>query len=190
MAALLSNQRLKNICRLLLPPRLAIQVLNRAGHAHFMYFQNWHARASPIPEKKQLMCHKFISGWWFESMWKILVNWDDYSQYMGKYNLCSKPPTRYKFMNCSSIFSDFYHSLMSLSNPRLQVSRAPCPWRKRVNWSAKSPWHFCCSAPGCPGCIGSLFFTMGILLVGGPGEKPLWKMMEFVNWDDDINPLY
>ena len=23
-------------------------------------------------------------GWWFEPLWKILVNWDDYSQYMGK----------------------------------------------------------------------------------------------------------
>ena len=25
-----------------------------------------------------------IAGWWFEPLWKILVNWDDYSQYMGK----------------------------------------------------------------------------------------------------------
>ena len=25
-----------------------------------------------------------ITGWWFEPLWKILVNWDDYSQYMGK----------------------------------------------------------------------------------------------------------
>ena len=33
---------------------------------------------------------------------------------------------------------------------------------------------------------------MGCLvhLVGGPGEKPLWKMMEFVNWDDDSNPIF
>ena len=28
------------------------------------------------PEKKP--------GWWFEPLRKILVNWDDYSQYMGK----------------------------------------------------------------------------------------------------------
>ena len=27
-------------------------------------------------------------------------------------------------------------------------------------------------------------------LVGGPGEKALWKMMEFVNWDDDIPNIY
>ena len=25
-----------------------------------------------------------FTGWWFEPLWKILVNWDDYSQYMGK----------------------------------------------------------------------------------------------------------
>ena len=22
------------------------------------------------------------SSWWFQSLWKILINWDDYSQYM------------------------------------------------------------------------------------------------------------
>ena len=27
---------------------------------------------------------KSFAGWWFEPLWKILVNWDDYSQYMGK----------------------------------------------------------------------------------------------------------
>ena len=27
---------------------------------------------------------KSYPGWWFEPLWKILVNWDDYSQYMGK----------------------------------------------------------------------------------------------------------
>ena len=34
-----------------------------------------------------------ISGWWFQPSWKILVSWDDYSQYMEK--TCSKPPTKY-----------------------------------------------------------------------------------------------
>ena len=36
-------------------------------------------------------CHDILhvaalasSGWWFQSLWKILVNWDYYSQYMGK----------------------------------------------------------------------------------------------------------
>ena len=27
---------------------------------------------------------QYVSGWWFEPLWKMLVNWDDYSQYMGK----------------------------------------------------------------------------------------------------------
>ena len=26
----------------------------------------------------------YYTGWWFEPLWKILVNWDHYSQYMGK----------------------------------------------------------------------------------------------------------
>ena len=30
-------------------------------------------------------------GWWFQPLWKILVNGDDYSQSMGK--KCSKPAT-------------------------------------------------------------------------------------------------
>ena len=29
------------------------------------------------------------TGWWFQPLWKMLVNWDDYSQYMGKYKSCS-----------------------------------------------------------------------------------------------------
>ena len=33
------------------------------------------------------------SGWWFEPLWKIIVNWDDYSQYMRENKKCSKPPT-------------------------------------------------------------------------------------------------
>jgi hypothetical protein len=35
------------------------------------------------------------SGWWFQPLWKILVSWDDYSQYNIRTNKkCSKPPTR------------------------------------------------------------------------------------------------
>ena len=33
------------------------------------------------------------AGWWFQLLWKILVNWNDYSQYMEKSKSCSKPPT-------------------------------------------------------------------------------------------------
>ena len=37
----------------------------------------WENIKNPIPPTR--------TGWWFEPLWKILVNWDDYSQYMGKY---------------------------------------------------------------------------------------------------------
>ena len=32
-----------------------------------------------------------LLGWWFQPLWKILVSWGYYSQYMDK---CFKPPTR------------------------------------------------------------------------------------------------
>ena len=43
---------------------------------------------------KQFNSRMYRTGWWFQPLWKILVNWDDYSQYMENKN-CSKPPTRY-----------------------------------------------------------------------------------------------
>ena len=45
----------------------------------------WHGTAkvaiSNFEKKKK---YQNPAGWWFEPLWKILVNWDDYSQYMGK----------------------------------------------------------------------------------------------------------
>ena len=48
----------------------------------------------PFKFMKQVRLHKSerenlpvvtnYTGWWFETLWKILVNWDDYSQDMGK----------------------------------------------------------------------------------------------------------
>ena len=32
------------------------------------------------------------TNWWFQILWKIIVNWDDVSKYMGK--KYSKPPSR------------------------------------------------------------------------------------------------
>ena len=34
-----------------------------------------------------------IAGWWFQPLWKILVNEKDYPIYYGKNIKCSKPPT-------------------------------------------------------------------------------------------------
>ena len=47
-----------------------------------------HARAK-LPRRRQKIDivtweAKKKTGWWFEPLWKILVNCDDYSQYMGK----------------------------------------------------------------------------------------------------------
>ena len=36
-------------------------------------------------------------NWWFEPLWKTLVNWDDYSQYFWENKTCSKPPTSNKW---------------------------------------------------------------------------------------------
>ena len=35
----------------------------------------------------QRILHQLVTGWWFEPLWKILVNWDDYSKYMEKKNM-------------------------------------------------------------------------------------------------------
>ena len=44
-----------------------------------------------------------VSGWWFQPLWKILVSWDHYSQYMEN-KKCSKAPTSFflKFCHKSS----------------------------------------------------------------------------------------
>ena len=34
-------------------------------------------------------------GWWFEPLWKILVNWDDEIPNIWENKKCSKPPTSY-----------------------------------------------------------------------------------------------
>ena len=34
----------------------------------------------------RLYVYIYITGWWFQPLWKILVSWDDYSQYMEEKN--------------------------------------------------------------------------------------------------------
>ena len=36
--------------------------------------------------------HTIISGWWFQPLWKILVSWDDYSQYSPIYGKIKNVP--------------------------------------------------------------------------------------------------
>jgi hypothetical protein len=37
----------------------------------------------------------YIYDWWFQPLWKILVNGKDYPIYYGNKSKCSKPPIRY-----------------------------------------------------------------------------------------------
>ena len=51
-----------------------------------------HPTRKPICNPRPQLCLLMytpisITGWWFQSLWKILVNWDDYSQYMGKWKM-------------------------------------------------------------------------------------------------------
>ena len=48
----------------------------------------------------------YITGWWFQPLWNILVSWDDYSQYMEKYiifqttNQFLASTVKWGFLNC------------------------------------------------------------------------------------------
>ena len=85
-----------------------------------------------------------IMGWLLDNdiwlvvgppLWKILVNWDDYSQYMGN-KKCSKPPTRYDTdiirwgagIAATITTRDFWRSRFSMGFPPLQG------WTKRLGW--------------------------------------------------------
>ena len=37
-----------------------------------------------LPKTRFILIIIYISGWWFQPLWKMLVSWDDYSQYMEK----------------------------------------------------------------------------------------------------------
>ena len=39
---------------------------------------------SHLASLSSLKMSKYLAGWWFQPLWKILVSWDDYSQYMGE----------------------------------------------------------------------------------------------------------
>ena len=64
-----------------------------------MHTQDWLASSTMLivthfytiqPVKKKtdhvfrVLSFTLFSGWWFQPLWKILVSWDDYSQYMEK----------------------------------------------------------------------------------------------------------
>ena len=50
------------------------------------------------------------TGWWFQPIWKILVNWDYYSQYMEK-KKCSKPPTSIYIYSVQLLYTTIIHHM-------------------------------------------------------------------------------
>ena len=72
---------------------------------------------------------KRSSGWWFQPLWKILVNWDHYSQYMEK-KKCSKPPTSHGWCIWPNGFNGFgwFTSLETIS-PNKQFK---FEWRRKM----------------------------------------------------------
>ena len=62
----------------------------------------------------------YYTGWWFQSLWKILVSWGYYSQYMEN-KKCSKPPTYILYIY-------IIHNIRS----RVSVGTAGCCWGRFI----------------------------------------------------------
>ena len=80
-------------CRICLPWKFANctcrtrrQVYNFTYHAWMLWLTRFFCDIlrSQIHGIVAHMIRIHFTHWWFEPLWKILVNWDDYSQYMGK----------------------------------------------------------------------------------------------------------
>ena len=93
------------------------------GYDHFHPFPHY------------LAAVRLKSGWWFQSLWKILANWDDYSQYMDKKNVPNHQP-----INCFQVTPQRTTAHVQCTSPHtttasaalvaLEVARAtsaPCP---------------------------------------------------------------
>ena len=111
---------------------------------------NWSTFIFIIIMKNPIFGIQIISGWWFQPLWKILVNWDDYSQYMGKYKMATKPPTsiwstsfdrktfRYTLIFENQVDSWFYES----SNHRFLIDSPKGPREKQsVPFQRPVLWH-------------------------------------------------
>ena len=54
------------------------------------FFGLWVEYSHKIPANQDYS--PLPSAWWFRPLWKILVSWDDYSQYMGKKHVPNHQP--------------------------------------------------------------------------------------------------
>ena len=73
-----------------------------------------------------------MTGWWFQPPRKILVNWDDYSQYMGKY----------KMFQTTNQMTCFLCEWLKDSN-WMYRSLQPCrlPFAFMASWRNMGHWH-------------------------------------------------
>ena len=91
----------------------------RTGH-------RWLGRSHRLP-----YVYNYISGCWFEPLSKILVNWDDYSQYYGKIkNVPNHQPDIITAMYCKPIGFSFWD---------LEICEQPMSVPERC-----FRWSFCC----------------------------------------------
>ena len=64
---------------------------------------NW--ESWDIPCIPRIFYIPYITGWWFQPLWKILVSWDYYSQYMEKIkHVPNHQPDKWHFLTITDIF--------------------------------------------------------------------------------------
>ena len=57
--------------------------------------RQYHCKRLSFIEVRNRLAYQLVSGWWFQAIWKILVNGKDYPTYYGKIKKGSKLPTRF-----------------------------------------------------------------------------------------------
>ena len=118
----------------------------------------------------------FNPGWWFQPLWKILVNWEDYSQYMGEKNMfqttsqCWNPKKKSIKSHSTTIFLWFsygflwfplasYEPMLVLKFHQESMFQPPAPecgtplWALLGDATSKKMWP---GGAGCPQHTGSL----------------------------------
>jgi len=86
------------------------------------------------------------SGWWFQPLWKILVNGKDYPIYYGKYKKSSRPPTsicswfRYSKWRCSIAMLPKCSGNFNMFGKSAMCNQLGTWWTSRAQWLwEKSP---------------------------------------------------
>ena len=97
--------------------------------------------------------HKTYTGWWFQPLWKILVSWDDYSQYVYIY-MCVCMENKIMFETTSQYKTDEQRnstyvcgSQCHASEDELRIPRSLLPrtdgqpYHTPTGWSPISSWE-------------------------------------------------